>query len=39
MSTQGPRGLGIELLDVKNKYLLCKWLLEIMNEQGTGGVV
>jgi hypothetical protein len=27
-------GLGIEVLEIKNKSLLCKWLFKLMNEQG-----
>jgi hypothetical protein len=33
----GPKnqgGLGIEVLELKNKSLLCKWLFKLMNEQG-----
>jgi hypothetical protein len=27
-------GLGAEVLDIKNEYLLTKWLFKILNEQG-----
>jgi hypothetical protein len=27
-------GLGIEVLEIKNKSLLCMWLFKLMNEQG-----
>ena len=27
-------GLGIEVLDIKNKCLLSKWLFKLMNEEG-----
>jgi hypothetical protein len=27
-------GLGIEVLDLKNKSLLCKWLFKLLNEDG-----
>jgi hypothetical protein len=26
-------GLGIEVLDIKNKYLLSKWLFKVLNEE------
>jgi hypothetical protein len=28
------RGLGIEVLDIKNKCLLNKWLFKLLNEKG-----
>jgi hypothetical protein len=28
-------GLGIEVLDIKNRCLLSKWLFKLMNEEGT----
>jgi hypothetical protein len=27
-------GLRIEVLDINNKYLLIKWLLKILHEEG-----
>jgi hypothetical protein len=27
-------GLGIEVLDIKNRCLLSKWLFKLLNEQG-----
>ena len=27
-------GLGVEVLELKNKILLCKWLFKILNEDG-----
>ena len=27
-------GLGIEVLEIKNKCLLSKWLFKILNEEG-----
>ena len=27
-------GLGIEVLDIKNKCLLSKWLFKLLNEEG-----
>jgi hypothetical protein len=27
-------GLGIDVLELKNKSLLCKWLFKILNEDG-----
>jgi hypothetical protein len=27
-------GLGIEVLETKNRCLLCKWLFKLMNEEG-----
>ena len=29
-------GLGVEVLELKNKSLLCKWLFKILNEDGFG---
>jgi hypothetical protein len=29
-----PGELGIEVLDIKNKYLLSKWLFKILNKDG-----
>jgi hypothetical protein len=34
LSTKKPRGLGIEVLKVKNKLLLCKWLFKILTKNG-----
>jgi hypothetical protein len=27
-------GLGVEVLDIKNKCLLSKWLFKLLNEEG-----
>jgi hypothetical protein len=27
-------GLGIEVLEIKNKFLLSKWLFKLLNEDG-----
>jgi hypothetical protein len=29
MQTKIPGGLGIEVLDIKNKWLLSKWLFKV----------
>ena len=34
LSAKGPGGLGIEVLDIKNKCLLCKWIFKLLNEKG-----
>ena len=34
MSSEKPGGLGIEVLDIKNKVLLVKWLYKLLNEEG-----
>jgi hypothetical protein len=34
MPTKGSRGLGIEVLEVKNKCLFSKWLFKLLNEDG-----
>jgi hypothetical protein len=34
MSTQRSRGLGVEVLELKNKSLLSKWLFKLLNEDG-----
>jgi hypothetical protein len=26
--------LGIDVLELKNKFLLCKWLFKLLNEEG-----
>jgi hypothetical protein len=31
---KGQGGLGIEVLELKNKCLLSKWIFKILNEQG-----
>jgi hypothetical protein len=28
------RGLGIEVLELKNRYLLSKWLFKLLSEDG-----
>jgi hypothetical protein len=33
-STKRPRGLGIEVLYIKNKCPLCKWLFKMLIEDG-----
>jgi hypothetical protein len=32
--TKRPGGLGIEVLDIKNKCLLCIWLFKLLSEEG-----
>ena len=34
MSSKRPGGLGIEVLETKNKSLLSKWLFKILTEEG-----
>ena len=34
LSTKRTRGLGIEVLEVKNKCLLSKWLFKLLTEDG-----
>jgi hypothetical protein len=34
VSTKGPRGLGIEVLELKNKCLLSKWLFKLLSDEG-----
>jgi hypothetical protein len=34
LSTKGSRGLGIEVLEIKNRCLLSKWLFKLLNEDG-----
>ena len=35
MSSKGPRGLGILDLQLYNKCLLAKWLVNLLNSEGT----
>jgi hypothetical protein len=34
VSSQKPRWVGIEVLGLKNKCLLSKWLLKFLNKEG-----
>jgi hypothetical protein len=34
VSTQGPKGLGIQNLENQNQSLLSKWLFKLINEEG-----
>ena len=34
MPTKRSRGLGIEVLELKNRCLLSKWLFKLLNEEG-----
>jgi hypothetical protein len=29
-------GLGIEVLDIKNRFLLSEWLFKLLSEEGVG---
>jgi hypothetical protein len=34
LSTKRSRGLGIKVLDIKNRCLLCKWLFKLLSDEG-----
>ena len=34
MYTKGSSGVGIEVLETKNKCLLSKWLFKLLHEEG-----